>query len=370
MKKLVSIVVSDVNRVVAFEALCELSDPKRFAFEFLLLNAGPSELERYLTARAVPVRRIRFRGKRDYPLAFLRLLARFLSSRPDVVNTHLPDASFLGLIAALLAGVPKRVLTRHHSTFHHEFAPRWVPIDRFLSRIATKVVAVSPLVRKVLLEREGVPERKVALVEHGFQLERFAEVEPARVAAILHKYSLREAGPRIGVVSRFIKWKGIQHILPAFRELLKEQPRAVLILANAAGPDAAWLHEQMKGIPAENLREIEFEPDAFALYHCFDVFIHVPVNEHAEAFGQVYVEALAAGLPCIFTLSGIGNELARHNVNCLVVRHQSPDEILAALRDILAGRVPVDTLRRMARESVRKFGIREMIEKLAEVYDG
>jgi glycosyltransferase involved in cell wall biosynthesis len=39
------------------------------------------------------------------------------------------------------------------------------------------------------------------------------------------------------------------------------------------------------------------------------VFVHVPEDQHAEAFGLVYIESLMAGVPCVFTRSGIMHDL-------------------------------------------------------------
>ncbi|MBL0097760.1 MAG: glycosyltransferase [Bacteroidetes bacterium] len=76
----------------------------------------------------------------------------------------------------------------------------------------------------------------------------------------------------------------MQYIIPAFERILKSQP---------------------KKLPSDSYIKIEFERDLFSLYSIFDYFIHAPIDPSVEAFGQVYIEALAAGIPSIFTLSGI-----------------------------------------------------------------
>src|SRR5256885_4070776 len=39
-----------------------------------------------------------------------------------------------------------------------------------------------------------------------------------------------------------------------------------------------------------------------------DVFVHAPIAPQVEAFGQVYVEAMAAGVPSVITRAGIRSE--------------------------------------------------------------
>ncbi len=43
--------------------------------------------------------------------------------------------------------------------------------------------------------------------------------------------------------------------------------------------------------------------------------MHVTIGKHYEAFGQIYVEALAAGIPSVFTLTGIAPEIIEHEHN-------------------------------------------------------
>ena len=70
--------------------------------------------------------------------------------------------------------------------------------------------------------------------------------------------------------------------------------------------------------------EIVYETDMPALYKTFDVFVHVPVEPHFESFGQVYVEAMASGIPSVFTLAGAATEFVRDGENALVVQPRRP----------------------------------------------
>ena len=53
--------------------------------------------------------------------------------------------------------------------------------------------------------------------------------------------------------------------------------------------------------------------------------MHLPVTPGVEAWGQVYVEAMAAGVPLVCTRSGIGNELLVDGENCIVVNYRDAD---------------------------------------------
>src|SRR6185295_19908794 len=87
--------------------------------------------------------------------------------------------------------------------------------------------------------------------------------------------------------------------------------------------------------PEKSFIEIRFENNIFALYKLFDVFVHTPIDEYAEAFGQTYVEALASGVPAIFTLSGIACDFVQHEKNAWVVPYKDSGKIVTAMNALL-----------------------------------
>ena len=122
-------------------------------------------------------------------------------------------------------------------------------------------------------------------------------------------------------------------------------------------------------MPREKYVEIDFESDIVALYKCFDIFIHVPINEKIEAFGQIYVEALAAGIPSVFTLSGVATEFIRNNENALVVDYKSEDQIYNALKTLLDNPKLCDSIVANGKKGLNKlFTIDRMINKLEVIY--
>ena len=118
----------------------------------------------------------------------------------------------------------------------------------------------------------------------------------------------------------------------------------------------------------EEAFEISFEPNLFALYKLFDVFIHVPINKEIEAFGQTYVEALAASVPSVFTLSGIASEFVENKNNSLVVDYKNSEQIHDSIIQILVNKKLRETLIQNGRKSVEQFKLEIFIKKLEQLY--
>ena len=368
MRKKLCYVISDIDTSHLVDGNVRFIDSEKFDLTTIFLAPQKPGLFETLEADGYDVRYIHCRGKKDLPRATWKLIQYFADERPDIVHTHLFNASIAGLTAARLKRIRARINTRHHSIEAHLYHPHAVWYDRYVNKLSTHIVAISDLVAQVLVETEKVPARKVSVIHHGFDMKRFdaALTEPGDLKA---KYGLEGVYPIIGVVSRFIHWKGIQYIIPAFKKLLQKYPDATLVLANAEGSYEPEVRRLLSELDETSYRIIPFERDVLALYKSFDVFVHVPIGKNYEAFGQVYVEALAMKLPSVFTLSGIANDFIEDEENALVVPFEDDASIYASLLRILDdGELRERIVENGNRSAKSEFGVERMIAKLEQLY--
>jgi glycosyltransferase involved in cell wall biosynthesis len=369
MQKKIAYIISNLDKALAFEWIAENLNKEKYALSFILLNPGNSALEDFFRSRSIPVQRVLFRGKKDLPVAIFRVMKIFWRIKPDVVHAHLFYANIAGLLAAWLCGVRKRIYTRHHSTYHHVYHPGFVKYDRLVNFFSTDIVAISKTVEELLVKREKVNPTKIKLIHHGFMLDDFRNVSSGDIATVRKTYNPGNRHPVIGVISRYTEWKGIQFIIPAFKELLKSFPGALLVLANADGDNKKQIQALLAELPENSFTEIRFESNIFALYKLFDVFVHTPIDKYSEAFGQTYVEALAAGIPSVFTLSGIACEFIQDSKNALVVPYKDSGAILQSIWKLLEDKKLSDHLVEAGKRDVESFRFRFMIESLEELYN-
>ncbi len=368
-KKKIIYIISDIDRAIAFEWITENLDKSKFELSFVLINSSASYFKTYLTENKIPFHLLEATKKTAYPSALFKLIRIFLQEKPDIIHAHLFTASLLGLTAARICGIKKRIHTRHHASQHHMYHPNAIKYDRWINYLSTKIIAITENVKNILIKQEAVPLSKITIVHHGFDLSFFSNVPLSRISEIKKKYNPSNQFPIIGVVSRYTWWKGIQHIVPAFLRLLTNFPEAKLVLANTNGNDALRIKNLLQQIPPSNILEIEFEYDNAALYYLFDVFVHVPINEHAEAFGQTYVEALSAKIPSIFTLSGIAHDFIKDKKNALVVGYENENEIYEGMKLILENLELRSSLILNGSNDVDKlFSLKGMMNKLEEIY--
>lgn len=128
---------------------------------------------------------------------------------------------------------------------------------------------------------------RVELIGNGVDLNRFFPGAPER-----ERFNINASGPVVLMVSALITSKHVEEGVEAVSRI----PEAVLVVAGD-GP----LRDEVQHIANAKLRgryrQIQVPPaDMPALYRSADVFLHL---SRAESFGNVYVEAMASGVPTV-----------------------------------------------------------------------
>lgn len=127
---------------------------------------------------------------------------------------------------------------------------------------------------------------KCALIPNGVDLERFCPGPPER-----ERFGL-PAGPVVLMVSALIASKNVAEGIKAVAEL----PDATLVVAGD-GPLRDEMRTLAEGLIPGRYRQLTVRADEMpALYRSADVFMHLSLD---ESFGNVFVEALATGLPIV-----------------------------------------------------------------------
>lgn len=366
-------IISSVSHSRSFELQAETLKKSGLNLHYVLLNSEGSNLEIFLRKLGIPVTQINLAGKKSWPLILIKLTLAIFHHRPSIVQCHLFDAAILGLIAGRILGIKRCVLTRHHgNVFRKDFATynkKGLVWDYLTNNLATEIVANSMTVKNILVQYEGIHPNKVTVHNYMLPIEEFQRKDFTLIKSLREKYNLSDKSLVIGVVSRLDEWKGVEYTVSAFQKLALETPQAVLIIANAKGRQESKIRNMLNDLPSESWRLIEFEEHMPALYSCFDIFVHVPVDADVEAFGQVYIEALAAEIPCIFSASGIANEIKASDEVCKFVPYRNEQAIYLALRSILIDEGFKERGNRRGYEyAMSRFSVKALDESLLSYY--
>lgn len=367
MKK-ITYIVSDIDKALAFEWIA-LRLQKKFDLSFILIGKEESKLSFFLRNNSIRFYEV---GNLNYPTRirkWVQVLSILRQEKPAIIHTHLWEANLIGLSAAWLLRIEQRIYTRHHALIHYEEFPSGRKWDVLCNLLATHVVAISKNIEEILIHWDKAKVNKIRLIHHGFDFGYFNPVSSERIENLRAKYHLFGGDfPVVGVISRYMQWKGVHYTVSSFQKIREQFPTAKLVLANAHGEYESTIKEMLKSLPVDSFIEIRFEDDLAALYHLFDVFIHVPVDPHVEAFGQTYIEALIARVPSVFTLSGVAPEFIKHKHNAWVVDFKSSDQITQGVIEIITNKKLAEKLKEEGTTSIQQFSLDKFILALENLY--
>lgn len=363
------IFISNVTKAMEHEWFVEFALRDKLELEFVLFNSKDSELYKFIVKHNINCKNYNLPSKFYIPFYILFFSIKLIFKRFQFVHCHLFEASLIGLTAAKVVGVKKRIYTRHHADFHHIYFPNAVKYDLYVNKLSTHIIAVSLNIKTILIKKEQVQEEKIIIIPHGIPTQIMDQViSEKKIKVIKEMHKLSNHYPIIGVISRFTEWKGVQYIIPAFKKLRHDFPNAKLVLANANGDYENTLKSLLNELPQNVYVLIKFEEEINALFKNFDVFVHVPINSFCEAFGQVYIEALSLEIPMVCTLSGVACDLIKDGKNAVVVDYKNSEAIYNGVKKVLENQ---DLKKRMVLEGkadVREYSFEKKFVKLKNIY--
>jgi glycosyltransferase involved in cell wall biosynthesis len=169
----------------------------------------------------------------DPPLA--RLLRRLLKQhRFDVVHAHHYEGLLVG--AAARSGIPVRLVYDAHTLLMSElpYYPLGLPqgvkrhmgrwLDALLPRIVDHTVCVTDTIREKLVQDAGMDAGRVSVIANGVEYDHFA--------AAIQADSVSTDGRTLVFTGNLAEYQGIEIMLEAFAQVLKQVPDARLLIAS------------------------------------------------------------------------------------------------------------------------------------------
>jgi glycosyltransferase involved in cell wall biosynthesis len=289
--------------------------------------------------------------------------------RVDVVQSHMGDSNLLGMLAAWLAGVPRRFATFHSLVFlargrpddlRNRLARRTL---RAYGRIATKFVAISDAVREQVVAVTGVAGERVVTVRNGVEIP--PPVAPETRARRRAEFGLADDRPVLVCVGRLTRAKGHQHLLRALGRIAGDFPSLVCLIVGD-GDERAPLEALAAEIAlGPRLRLLGYRSDVAEILSIGTAFV---LPSDWEGLPISLLEAMAAGLPCVATrVAGTAEVLDGRNG--LLVPPQDPAALAEALRKLLADPVAAAEMARRGQSDVRAhYGMARVCARYLELY--
>ena len=310
------------------------------------------------------IRVIDLQADSRYDSFFLGRIARVLrEERPDILHTHLPRADFAGAFARVFH--PGLVwVCSVHGIYSEDWSGRWsLPLFNFIWRRADRVIAISHAVKDWLVKQRAVPDEKVSVIHYGIEPERFSQSQ----SDLKQKWALEDKLV-IGAIGRLEPRKGHDCLIRAMDEVKKIVPGVSLLIA---GHDPWGYGKELQSLIdrldlRKEVRLVGFQSDIAALLSAIDVFAFAT---QSEGFGQVVIEAMAAGKPVVASKIPPLTEIVRDGETGLLVDPDDPQAFANAIGWLVTHPQQAQQMGRRGRERVYShFTAQRMADETLSLY--
>jgi glycosyltransferase involved in cell wall biosynthesis len=292
--------------------------------------------------------------------ALLRLYKIIRAGRYDVVHAHLYRAQVYARPAARLARTPVIVTTEHSIGETHLERRKMTRSVRALylaSELASDAtIAVADIVRD-RLERWGVPAQKITVIPNGLDFDGLG-FDPATRAAVREQFGIHPDAYVLGTLGRLDPNKRVDLAIEAAAPLLSDRCK-LLVIGRGADGDRLQAAAERAGV-ADHVIFGGYQADMTAMLSAMDLNLSTSVQ---ETFGLSVLEALANGLPVLYTtcpaLDGISTDRARQvDGNVAALRAEMTKEVEAGFRP-----------RRPVTDVFDVYGIESVAGRIDDLYE-
>jgi len=271
-------------------------------------------------------------------LAVFRLARLLRALRPQILHTHTAKAGAIGRLAVLLAVGARPPIVVH--TFHgHVLRGYFGPVrarlfrllERWLARVTTALVAVSPEVRDDLVALGVAPREKFTVIRLGIELDERIGASAERRAEMRRLLGISPDRFTVGWIGRMTAVKRTDDVLLAFERLRELGVDACLCMVGD-GPDRDHVEHRASELGiVRHCLFLGYQEDVAPFYGAFDAVVLTSGNEGTPVSA---IEALAGGRPVVATRVGGVPDVIRDGVDGFLVEPGAVGELAERLADL------------------------------------
>lgn len=235
-------------------------------------------------------------------LVLFQFIKLFRLEQFDIVHSHMPKTSLLGMLAAWLVDVPIRINTCHGEVWAARKGWRRIALkllDQLVGLLATDVLVVSPSQLDFLVSEGVLPPSKARVIGAG----SICGVDPLRFHSnpdvrrtIRDDLGINQNAKVILFVGRLNRDKGMLDLAAAFSAIGKTCPEVAVLLVGSEEDIPFSRIKEICCVPSHQLHYVPFTQYPESYMSAADIFC---LPSYREGFGMTIIEAAACGLPTV-----------------------------------------------------------------------
>jgi glycosyltransferase involved in cell wall biosynthesis len=292
--------------------------------------------------------------------------------KPDVVQTWLVHADFLGGIAARLAGIKNIIWNIRYSNFKIGKAKlTTILIIKILAKLSFSIplsIIINSKKAKKIFTIEGYDRKKLKFIPNGFDLS-ILKPQKFQKISFKKKIKIKKLLPLIGNVARYDKKKDHLNLLNAL-SLIREKNInffCTLVGSNIDKKNFILISEIKRLKLSNNVRLLGQNDNILQVMNGLDVFVQS--SSYGEGFPNVVAESMACGTPCIVT--DVGDAGLIVGKTGWIVPPNNPNNLAKAIEKALNEMRTKNWNKRRHKARLRikeNFNISKMLQSYNEVW--
>jgi UDP-glucose:(heptosyl)LPS alpha-1,3-glucosyltransferase len=210
-----------------------------------------------------------------------------------------------------------------------QWASGWIQDAPYKRKSFSKIVAISDMVKQDILRWYRVPEKRIAVVYNGVDIERFHPRNRQYRQEVRGRHGIGQDDLVLLFVSNNYRMKGLGFLIKALAKIKKETPADLpsfkLLVLGRDRPDSYLDLARDTGI-ADEVIVVGVTPEPEKYYGASDLLVHPTFY---DACSLTVLEALASGLPVISTDSNGASGIITEGQEGFVISDPREDRVLA-----------------------------------------
>jgi len=332
-------------------------EQKGYLIQFVVQPDGP--LYHKARASSLSVLPQKIRSEID-AAAILNLAKAMKRKKCLLVNFHDAHSTAVGSVAAFLAKVPLKIITRRVD----------FPLSKnYLSRLKytrnmDAIIAISQAVKKVLIEG-GIDSRIIKVIPSGIDFSVFEESFSKN--KLRQELSLGTEDYLAGIVAQLVDHKGHTYLIEAARILRYKAPRLKILIIGEGQLRTELEKKARENQVQDMIYFLGYREDVPQILASLDLFI---LSSKLEGMGSSILDAMGSRLPVVATAVGGIPEVVTHEETGLLVSPQNPEALAEAILRLYNDREWASRLGQKGYEEAhQKFSAKKMAERTLHLYE-
>ncbi len=322
-------------------------------FETIVVSSG-GDLTYLLKQQGLKHYQISVDKKSPFSLFQIKKIKRIIQrENPDIIHARSRVPAWISFFAS--RNTDSHFITTAHGIYKNRISSEVMGWGKF-------VVCPSGVVAQHMKKKYGVPEEKIVIIHRWVDLDKFKFKDSQ---AHLKSNSIVSVG-------RISPSKGYEHLIKAFRKVVRFNPYLKLKIVGSADKSKEGYLNQLKTLVTRfslnyNVEFLGFRQDVEEVLSKARVLV-VP-SLIKEAFGRVVIEAASCGAPVIATKVGGLQEIIESGKDGLLVPPADSEALADAILKVVDSPSLAADISEAARKKVERFYTMEnSLNRLEKVY--